>query len=155
MISDLSSSVELANDCASRFTPYLPSSEEKILVQERLQSQNALVTLWRECTAYAGEPNAVFKRGQVIEFVLDCAAANFFTELKSPYTIELISFDLRTQNPQPLYSFQEYGHLTAEYFRVIFQAPALVAGIFRLQSILLIDNSEHFSIPMGVNFVVL
>ncbi len=155
MITDLSSSVALANDCASRFTSYLPSSEEKILIQECLQSQNALVTLWREFTAHAGEPNAVFKRGQEIEFILDGAVVNLLTELKSPFTIELISFDLRTQNPQPLYSFQEYGHLTSEYFRVAFQAPALVAGIFRLQSILLIDNTEHFAIPMGVNFVVL
>ncbi len=155
MIAALSSSVEKAPDFASRFTSYLPTPEEKIFIQENLQSQNALVTLWREFTAHGNEPNAVFKRGQELEFILDGAASNFLTELASPFTIELISFDLRTQNPQPLYSFQEYGRLTAEYFRVKFQTLALVAGIFRLQSLLLIDGTEHFSIPSGVNFVVL
>lgn len=155
MITALASSAETIDELASRCSSYFPTSEEKIFIQENLQNQNALVTLWREFTAQEREPNAVFKRGQEIEFVLDGAAANLLVELKSPFTIELISFDLRTQNPQPLYSFQEYGRLTAEYFRVRFQAPALVAGIFRLQSILLIDNTEHFSIPSGVNFVVL
>jgi hypothetical protein len=155
MITDLASSVNKAHDFTSRPSSYYPAPEEKILIQENLQSQNALVTLWREFTAHGNAPNAVFKRGQEIEFVLNGAASTFLTELASPFTIELISFDLRTQNPQPLYSFQEYGRLTAEYFRVTFRAPALVAGIFRLQSILLIDGTEHFSIPSGVNFVVL
>lgn len=155
MITALAAPVEKASDLASCLSSYIPTPEEKIFIQENLQHQGAFVTLWRELTAHANTPSAVFKRGQEIEFVLDGAASTFLAELASPFTIELISFDLRTQNPQPLYSFQEYGRINAEYFRVKFQAPALVAGIFRLQSILLIDNTEHFSIPSGVNFVVL
>lgn len=155
MIIASASDAETVPPHASRFISCAPSSEEKSLIEERLQSQNALVTLWREFTAQDGTPAAVFKRGQRIEFVLHGAAASFLVDLQSPFTIELISFDLRSQNPQPLYSFQEYGRLTSEYFRVTFQAQALVAGIFRLQSILLIEGTEHFSIPPGVNFVVL
>ncbi len=155
MITASASTITPSASSATDLTVFSPSHEEKKIIEEKLQSENALVTIWRELTAQNGAPNAVFKREQEIEFILDGAVSTFLTALNSPFTIELISFDLRTQNPQPLYSFQEYGHLTTEYFRVKFQAPALVAGIFRLQSILLIDNSEHFSIPSGVNFVVL
>lgn len=155
MITASASAIAPPTSSATYLAAFSPTLEEKKIIEEKLQSENALVTIWRELTAQSEAPSAVFKRGQEIEFILDGAVSAFLTELNSPFTIELISFDLRTQNPQPLYSFQEYGHLTMEYFRVKFQAPALVAGIFRLQSILLIDNSEHFSIPSGVNFVVL
>ena len=129
-------------------------SEVFAAIQERMQKESSQALVYREFTSLAGEPKSAFKRGQVIEFNLEVAASGLLSDLKAPFTLELIAFDLRTQHAQPLYSFKKQGRLEGEIFIVSFQAQAALAGSFRLQSLLTVDGTEHFSVSAGAHFLV-
>jgi hypothetical protein len=101
-----------------------------------------------------GVPQAAFNVGQTIEFNLDLEAGGLLAELKAPYQVELISIDLRTQNPQPLYSFQQRGNWEGAQMRIVFQQQAALAGAFRLQGLVFIENTKKFSVAEGGNYLV-
>ena len=112
------------------------------------------VSIRQSFTTLQGVPQAAFNVGQTIEFNLDLEAGGLLAELKAPYHVELISIDLRTQNPQPLYSFQQRGVWEGAQMRIMFQKQAAVAGAFRLQGLVVIENTKKFGVADGGNYLV-
>ncbi|MGH7494103.1 MAG: hypothetical protein ACREOO_17140 [bacterium] len=152
----LSLSKESMGKTTSGETAFRPArTTEDITMNPSLQPiPDAYISIRQPFTSLQGVPQAAFNVGQTIEFNLDVEAGGLLAELKAPFHVELISIDLRTQNPQPLYSFLQRGNWEGAQMRIMFQKQAAVTGAFRLQGLVVIENTKKFGVAEGGNYLV-
>ena len=96
----------------------------------------------------------VSNKGDVITFNVDCSVEKVLAQFRADYSLELISFDVQSHHSQALYSFKMEDKIPAEHFRIQFQIPAALSGIFKIQTMFVIENIEHFHVYEGGYFRV-
>ncbi|MFQ5769040.1 MAG: hypothetical protein ACE5HX_00785 [bacterium] len=123
-----------------------PSPEEIEVIQNLSGGAAEYVLIWRAFTSSNDEKMTVFNKGEMVTFNIDCVVAKIIAQLKAPFTLEVHSFDVRSHHSQALYSFKKEDQIQSEVFRVQFQIEAVLSGIFKLQTLFIIHNTEHFHV---------
>ena len=129
-----------------------PSPDEREIIQKLSGGAEVYALVWRAFTTIGEKENSVSSKGEIITFNIDCSVGKVLAQFKANYSLEMISFDVQSQHSQALYSYKTEDKIPFENFCVQFQALAALSGVFKIQTMLLIENTEHFHVYEGGYF---
>ncbi len=115
--------------------------------------KNYLVA-WQAYTSEKDKLQSHFELGSPITFEISCAASKIFAQLKTKFRIEIITYDMRTLQPQKSYSLVKDRQMKSRYFQITSSTETVQKGLFNFHVILSIQNTDLFQVCEGNYFQV-
>ena len=135
-------------------TEIVPSEDDLRIIQEITGGKENYFVVWAAYTSEGEAAQSNFGLGKPITFKINCTTSKLLIQLGAPYRIEIITFDARTQRPEKLYSLVEDQQLKAAYFQISYMTETSLKGLFKLQAILSIPQTDIFQVYEGNYFQV-
>ncbi|MBN2010226.1 hypothetical protein JW960_12845 [candidate division KSB1 bacterium] len=132
---------ELINPMMNRIEP----SEADIVTIRALEKENDyFIQIFDVFTTNEEKCTSSFMKGEMLYFHIVCAVSDIFSKLSAEFQMQAISQDLLNLSPQRIYGFSFNCKLESPCFEIVYQANAVLEGIFKFQVILTIGQIENF-----------
>ncbi|MFQ5640041.1 MAG: hypothetical protein ACE5IR_18840 [bacterium] len=137
-----------------KVTEIEPEEEELSVIQELTNGLANYLVAWDAYTSKREKFQSHFELGSPITFEINCAASEIFAELKTKFKVEIITYDMRTLQPQKIYGLSRSQHIESGYFQISYSTEAVQKGLFGFKVILSMQGTHLFQVCEGDYFQV-
>lgn len=135
-------------------TEIVPEEEVLRKIQEITGGQENYLVAWKAYTSEKDKLQSHFELGKPISFKINCAASKLPTQLEVNYTIEVMAFDVRTNNREKQFNLIKEQQIKSAYFQISYTIETHLKGLYKFHIILSIPKTDLFQVYEGNYFQV-
>lgn len=135
-------------------TEILLSPEQQAYFKDKLGENTHQILIWDTFVSQGEHRGTVFRNDAPLNFNVCCVASGLLAQLKPELEIQWTTYDIQRMQLQPLYDFKIKTKPSWPIFKISYEVQPALAGYFKFNVIVDIEQIELFWIKEGFVFKI-